>query len=72
ISVETLALFIRLWFTSMPGLSDSMAAAARAQGAERYDRFVEMLGRRLASDRRFRTDIEREANEGGDAGVKKD
>lgn len=57
ISVETLALFIRIWFTSMPGLPDSVAAAARAQGAERYDRFVEMLGRRLASDRRLRTDL---------------
>lgn len=64
ISVETLALFIRLWFTSMPALTDSMAAAARAQGAERYDRFVEMLGRRLASDKRFRTDVAREPNEG--------
>ncbi|MBS0967166.1 CopG family transcriptional regulator [Komagataeibacter nataicola] len=63
ISVETLALFIRLWFTSMPGLPDSVAAAARAQGAERYDRFVEMLGRRLAGDKRFRTDVERETSD---------
>ncbi|MFT9073951.1 CopG family transcriptional regulator [Gluconobacter potus] len=63
ISVETLALFIRVWFTSVPGLPDSAAAAARAQGAERYDRFVEMLGRRLATDKRFRTDLEQEENE---------
>ncbi|MBM9400846.1 CopG family transcriptional regulator [Gluconacetobacter azotocaptans] len=59
ISIETLALFIRLWFTSMPGLPEGVAAAARAQGAERYDRFVEMLGRRLAGDKRFQADLER-------------
>jgi len=72
ISVETLALFIRLWFTSMPGLPDSVAAAARAQGAERYDRFVETLGRRLAGDKRFRTDLELEPADTADGTSPKD
>ena len=49
ISTETLALFIRFWLTSTPALPEQSSAAARAKGAERYDRFVEALGRRLSS-----------------------
>jgi predicted transcriptional regulator len=49
IALETIALFIRFWLTSTPALPEQSSAAARAKGAERYDRFVEALGRRLAS-----------------------
>jgi hypothetical protein len=35
--------------TSTPALPEHSSATARAKGAERYDRFVEALGRRLAS-----------------------
>ena len=49
IAVETLALFIRSWLTANPATTDQNSAAARAKGAERYDRFVEALGRRLSS-----------------------
>ena len=49
IAVETLALFIRSWLTANPATTDQSSAAARAKGAERYDRFVEALGRRLSS-----------------------
>ena len=48
ISVEALALFVRFWLTATPTLPEQAQAAARAKGAERYDAFVEALGRRLA------------------------
>ena len=48
ISVEALALFVRFWLTTTPTLPEQALAAARAKGAERYDAFVEALGRRLA------------------------
>jgi hypothetical protein len=49
VALETIALFIRFWLTSTPALPEHSSAAARAKGAERYDRFVEALGRRLSS-----------------------
>ncbi|WP_368508698.1 CopG family transcriptional regulator [Bradyrhizobium lupini] len=49
VTLETVALFIRFWLTSTPALPEHSTPAARAKGAERYDRFVEALGRRLAS-----------------------
>ena len=49
ITLETIALFIRFWLTSTPALPEHSNSAARAKGAERYDRFVEALGRRLSS-----------------------
>jgi len=48
ISVEALALFVRFWLTATPTLPEQAQAAARAKGAERYDAFIEALGRRLA------------------------
>lgn len=48
ISNETLALFVRFWLTTTPPLPDSAKTAAQAKGRERYDGFVEALGRRLA------------------------
>ena len=49
VTLETIGLFIRFWLTSTPALPEQSSAAARAKGAERYDRFVEALGRRLSS-----------------------
>ena len=49
VTLETIALFIRFWLTSTPALPEHSSPAARAKGAERYDRFVEALGRRLSS-----------------------
>jgi len=57
IAVETLAQFIRLWMMTTPALPEPGAAAARAQAAERYERFIETLGRRLATGRRLHEDI---------------
>ncbi|KAJ8138781.1 hypothetical protein OY671_008006, partial [Metschnikowia pulcherrima] len=49
VTSETIASFIRFWSTSTPASPEQSSPAARAKGAERYDRFVEALGRRLSS-----------------------
>ena len=48
ISNETIALFVRFWLTATSPVPDSALPAAQAKGRERYERFVEALGRRLA------------------------
>ncbi len=53
ISVETIALFIRFWLMATPSLPEQTQAAARAKGAERYEGFMQALGRRLAKGPSF-------------------
>src|SRR5262245_60588138 len=48
IGIEALALFIRFWLAVTPPLPDSAQPAAQAKGRERFESFLEMLGRRLA------------------------
>lgn len=48
ISTEAVALFVKFWLTTTPPLPDAMRDAAQAKGRERYEGFVEALGRRLA------------------------
>ena len=48
ISNEALALFVRFWLSVTPPLPDTAKSAAQAKGRERYEGFVEALGRRLA------------------------
>jgi hypothetical protein len=48
IAAETLALFIRFWLTVTPPLPESAQVAAQAKGRERFESFLETLGRRLA------------------------
>ncbi|PRD40544.1 CopG family transcriptional regulator [Phyllobacterium phragmitis] len=50
---ETLSLFIRFWLTITPPLPDSAKESARAKGAERFEGFMQSLGRRLATGDRF-------------------
>jgi hypothetical protein len=50
ISNEALAAFVRFWLTSTPALPDTAFAAAQAKGRERYDGFVEALGRRHVAE----------------------
>ncbi|MBD3772326.1 MAG: ribbon-helix-helix protein, CopG family [Rhodobacteraceae bacterium] len=54
---ETLALFVRNWLNATPALPDSATQAARAQGRERWERFVDMLNRRMELGPRFRNEI---------------
>jgi predicted transcriptional regulator len=53
ISVETVALFVRFWLMAAPSLPEQIQAAARAKGAERYERFLQALGRRLSKGAGF-------------------
>lgn len=49
VTLETVALFVRYWLIATPSLPEQTSSAARAKGAERYDRFLDALGRRLAN-----------------------
>ncbi len=56
-SVEALALYIRAWLTATPPLPDGVQAAAQAKGRERYESFIEALGRRLAKGQRLSREV---------------
>lgn len=62
ITNETLALFVRFWLITTPPLPDSAKNAAQAKGLERYDGFVEALGRRIAKGRSFADEVSRDIN----------
>jgi hypothetical protein len=47
IAIETLALFVRFWLTITPPLPPDAQGAAQLKGRQRYEGFVEALGRRL-------------------------
>ena len=57
ISNETIALFVRFWLTITPALPDTAQPAAQAKGRERYQGFVEALGRRLAKGQTLAQEI---------------
>lgn len=63
---ETLSLFIRFWLTITPPLPDSAQASARAKGAERFESFLQTLGRRLATGDRFLKELSRDVELKGD------
>jgi predicted transcriptional regulator len=67
VTLETIALFIRFWLTSTPALPEQSGPTARAKGAERYDRFVEALGRRLSSGSTVLKEVSVELPEAGNA-----
>jgi len=69
---ETLSLFIRFWLTVTPPLADSAQASARAKGAERFDGFLQSLGRRLATGDRFLKELSRDIDAGRNAGDTQD
>lgn len=74
---ETLALFVRSWLIFTPPLSDNAQASARAKGAERFDGFLQSLGKRLATGDRFLKELSRDIDPsdpsatGTDEGVEK-
>ncbi len=51
ITTETLALFVRFWLTITPPIEPEAQASARAKGRERFDGFVETLGKRVQKGR---------------------
>lgn len=57
IANETMALFVRFWLITTPPLPDGAKNAAQAKGRERYDGFVEALGRRIAKGHSFADEV---------------
>lgn len=57
---ETVSLFIRFWLTITPPLPETAQASARAKGAERFEGFMQSLGRRLATGDRFLKELSRD------------
>lgn len=57
ITNEAFAIFMRAWLTSTAHLPEAAQASARAKGNERYDKFLDALGRRLAKGPRLRQEM---------------
>ncbi len=57
---ETVAQFIHFWMTLTPPLSGAAQSAARAKGAERFEGFMQTLGKRLATGDRFLKELSRD------------
>ena len=70
ISNEALALFVRFWLTATPTLPDTVNSAAKAKGRERYEGFVEALGRRLAKGQSLAQEITLDVELSGEASDK--
>ena len=71
ILLETLALFIRYEFTVTPPLPEVDQAAARAVAQDRYQAFIEQVGRRIAGGRTVGRDLagpDRDARDSTEAG----
>ncbi len=57
---ETLSLFVRFWLTMTPPLPDSAKQSTRIKGNERFEGFMQNLGRRLATGDRFLKELSRD------------
>lgn len=57
---ETVSLFIRFWLTVTPPLPEGAQTSARAKGAERFEGFMQSLGRKLATGDRFLKELSRD------------
>lgn len=57
---ETLSLFVHFWLTVTPPLPDSAKQSARIKGNERFEGFMQTLGRRLATGDRFLKELSRD------------
>ena len=64
IANEAMAVFVRFWLTSTPPLPDTAFAAAQTKGRERYEAYLEAVGRRLARGRKFADEVIRDIQGG--------
>ncbi|UZD69354.1 CopG family transcriptional regulator [Brucella sp. JSBI001] len=69
---ETVSLFIRFWLTVTPPLPENAQAAARAKGAERFEGFMQSLGRRLATGDKFLKELSRDVDPARSEGAPED
>jgi hypothetical protein len=65
ISNEAIALFVRFWLTATSPVPEAALPAAQAKGRERYARFIEALGRRLAKGQSLAQEISLDAEPKG-------
>ncbi len=66
ISLEALALFVRFWLTVTPPLPPEAQTGAQAKGRERYEGFIEALGRRLNHGRTLLDEIPQDLRRAGE------
>jgi hypothetical protein len=57
VSTETLALFVRFWLTITPPLDPDSHPTAQAKGRERFEGFIETLGRKLQAGDSFLDEV---------------
>lgn len=57
---ETLSLFVQFWMTITPPLPEAAQSAARTKGTERFEGFLQTLGKRLATGDRFLKELSRD------------
>lgn len=62
IVLESLGLFIRYQLTVTPPLPESEQAAARAVGQDRFQAFIDQVGRRIAGGRSLAEDVRSRAS----------
>ena len=59
---ETVSLFVYFWLAATPLQPESAHASARAKGAERFEGFMQTLGKRLATGDRFLKELSRDVD----------
>ena len=57
LSNEALGLFVRFWLTITPPIAPEAQAVAQAKGRERFEGFVDTLGKHLQSGKSFLREI---------------
>lgn len=57
VTADTLALYVRFWLTITPPLAPEDQATAQIKGRERFESFVQTLGRRLQQGNSFLSEI---------------
>ena len=62
VTAETLALFVRFWLQVTPPLPPEAQAAAQAKGRERFEGFIDTLGKRLQKGQSFLREIPDDVN----------
>jgi predicted transcriptional regulator len=58
---EAVALFVRFWLANTLPLPETTQGAAQAKGRERYEGFIDALGRRLAKGRMLADEVSNES-----------
>lgn len=57
ITTETLALFVRFWLMTTPPIPEDAQVAAQAKGRERFEGFVQTLGKRVQQGKGFLDEV---------------